>query len=49
MIDTPNQDKGLHHTNVSGFDTALNIVHYGPNLRNYDISYVQWSESGACQ
>src|SRR5262245_10589158 len=47
MIDTPHQDKGLHNANVSDFDAALNLVHYGPNLRNYDISYVQWSESDA--
>jgi len=47
MIDTPHQDKGLHNANVSDFDAALNLVHYGPNLRNYDITYVQWSESDA--
>jgi DNA-binding winged helix-turn-helix (wHTH) protein len=34
MIDTPHQDKGLHNANVSDFDTALNIAHYRPNLRN---------------
>src|SRR5262245_4521150 len=47
MIDTPHQDEGLHNANVLDFDTALNLVHYGPNLRKYDISYVQWSESDA--
>jgi len=47
MIDTPHQDKGLRNANVSDFDAALNLVHYGPNLRNYGISYVRWSESGA--
>jgi len=47
MIDTPHQDKGLHNANASDFGTALNLVHYGPNLGNYDISYVQWSENGA--
>jgi len=47
MIDTPHQDKGLHNANVSDFDAALNLVHYGPNLRNYDITYVQWWESDA--
>jgi len=34
MIDTPHQDKGLHNANVSDFDTALNLAHYRPNLRN---------------
>src|SRR5262245_50250485 len=47
MIDTPNQDKGLRNAAVSDFDIASNLVHYGPSLRNYDISYVQWSESSA--
>jgi PAS domain S-box-containing protein len=47
MLDTPHQDKGLHNANVSDFDTALNLVHYGPNLGNYDISYLQSSENGA--
>jgi len=47
MIHTPHQDKGLHNANASDFGTALNLVHYGPNLGNYDISYVQWSENGA--
>ena len=47
MIHTPHQDKGLHNANASDFGTALNLVHYGPNLGNYDISYVQWSENCA--
>ena len=47
MIDTPHQDKGLHNANLSDFDTALNLAHYRPNLRNYDVSYVQWSEGDA--
>ena len=47
MIDASPRDKGLHNANASDFGTALNLVHYGPNLGNYDISYVQWSENGA--
>jgi len=47
MIDRPHQDKGLHNANLSDFDTALNLAHYRPNLRNYDVSYVQWSEGDA--
>jgi len=47
MIDAPHQDKGLHNANASDFGTALNVVHYGPNLGNYDISYAQWLENGA--
>ena len=49
MINTPHQDKGRHNANVSDFDTALNLVHFGPNLRNYDIRYAQWPENGACR
>ena len=47
MIHTPHQDKGLHNANASDFGTALNVVHCGPNLGNYDISYAQWFENGA--
>jgi len=47
MIDTLHQYKGLRNADVSDFDAALNLVHYGPNLRNYYVSYVQWSESNA--
>ena len=49
MINTPHQDKGRHNADVSDFDTALNLVHFGPNLRNYDIRYAQWPENGACR
>jgi len=47
MIDTLHQYKGLRNADVSDFDTALNLAHYGPNLRNYDVSYVQWWDSNA--
>jgi len=47
MIDAPYEDKGLHNANVSNFDTALNLLHYRPNLRKYHVSYVQWSERDA--
>jgi PAS domain S-box-containing protein len=47
MIDAPYEDKGLHNANVSKFDTALNLLHYRPNLRKYHVSYVQWSERDA--
>ena len=47
MIATPHQDKGLYNANASDFGTALNVVHCGPNLGNYDISYAQWLENGA--
>ena len=47
MIDTLHQYKGLRNADVSDFDAALKLVHYGPNLRNYYVSYVQWSESNA--
>src|SRR6516165_337571 len=47
MIDAPYEDKGLHNANVSNFDTALNLLHYRPNLRKCHVSYVQWSERDA--